>query len=96
MWVSAARALLCVAETEQRALMQKMLEQASVADVYYKRFGRGHAVWGNGSLLAVAMSYEMADEPFLDDPAYCRCWVVVFEALISWRHERAGFNQPRR
>lgn len=92
---AAARVLLSAPEQDQRALMLQMLERASVADVYYKRFGRGHSVWGNGSLMAVALSYDMAAEPFLDDPAYCRCWVVVFETLIHWRSERALLNQPR-
>lgn len=94
--VAAARALLCVADVERRGIMYQMLEQASVADAYYKRFGRGHSTLGNGSLMAVAMSRDMAAEPFLDDPDYCRCWVVVFEALITWRSERAALNRPRR
>lgn len=94
--VAAARALLNVAEADRRVVMQQMLERACVADLYYKRIGRGHPVWGNGSLMAVAMSYDLAPEPFLDDPAYCSSWVVVFEGLISWRSERAAFNRPRR
>lgn len=93
---AAARALLSVPEMDQRASMLEMLEHASVADAYYKRFGRGHPVWGNGSLMAAALCYDRAAEPFLDDPSYCRCWVVVFEALILWRSERALFNQPRK
>lgn len=90
---AAARVLLSVPEVDQRELMLQMLERASVADVYYKRLGRGHPVWGNGSLMAVALNYDMTAEPFLDDPAYCRCWVVVFETLIGWRSERALLTQ---
>lgn len=93
---AAARALLSVPDKDQRGLMLQMLERASVADAYYKRFGRGHPVWGNGSLMAVALCYDMVAEPFLDDPSYCRCWVVVFETLILWRSERALFNRPRK
>ena len=94
--VAAARVLLNVADDDRRGAMREMLWRASVADVYYKRFGRGHTAWGNGSLMAVAMTYDMAPEPFLDDPAYCSCWVVVFEVLILWRSERALVNRPRR
>jgi len=94
--VAAGRVLLGVPDASRRALMRQMLEQASVADLYYKRLGRGHPVWGNGSLMAVAMSHPMMHEPFWDDPEYCRCLVVVFEALILWRSERAALNRPRR
>lgn len=76
--------------------MRQMLEQASIADLHYKRLKRGHPVWGNGSLMAVAMTQEMAPEPFLDDQEYCRCFIVIFEELIRWRSERDSFNQPRR
>lgn len=93
--VAAARVLLKVADDERRRLMWEILWRASVADVYYKRLGRGHVSWGNGSLMAASMSYDMAPEPFLDDPTYCSCWVVVFEVLILWRSERALFNRPR-
>jgi len=76
--------------------MRQMLERASIADLYYKRLKRGHPVWGNGSLMAIAKTREMAAEPFLDDQAYCRCFVIVFEELIKWRSERASFNRSRK
>lgn len=94
--VAVARVLLWAPEVGRHALMRQLLEQASVADLFRKRLGRGHPVWGNGSLMAAAMSRPMMREPFLDDPDYCRCLVVVFEALILWRSERAALNRPRR
>jgi len=94
--VAAARVLLGVPRAERRRVMRQMLQQASFADQYYKRLKRGHPTWGNGSLMAAAGTREMAPEPFLDDPTYCRCLVVVFEELIRWRSERAAFNRPRK
>lgn len=76
--------------------MRQILEQASIADLHFKRLKRGHPVWGNGSLVAAALRREMAPEPFLDDQEYCSCFVVVFEELIRWRGERASFNRSRR
>lgn len=67
-----------------------------MADRFRKRLGRGHPVWGNGSLMAVATARPMLCEPFLDDPDYCHCLVVVFKTLITWRGERAAFNLPRK
>jgi len=94
--MAAARVLLRVPDGKRQAVMQQMLERASIADLYYKRLGRGHPEWGNGSLMAVAFGRDMAPEPFLDDPDYCSCFVVVFEALIRWRSERASFSRPRK
>ena len=94
--VAAARVLLRLPGIERRCAMRQMLEQASIADLYFKRIGRGHAEWGNGSLMAVAMGREMAPEPFLDDPVYCRCMMLVLEELIRWRRERAAINRPRK
>ncbi len=92
----AARVLLRVPHHERRAVMQQMLERASYADLYYKRIGRGHPEWGNGSLMSVAYTHEMAPEPFLDDLDYCSCFMVVFEALINWRSERAALNRKHK
>lgn len=94
--MAAARVLLRLPCDKRQAVMQQMLERASFADLYYKRLGRGHAEWGNGSLMAVAFARDMAIETFLDDPDYCSCFVLVFEALIQWRSERASFNRPRK
>lgn len=90
--VMAAKVLLGVGGAERAGLMREMLERAHTADLYFKRFERGHPSWGNGSLMAVAMGYDLAPEPFLDDPEYCHCWMVVFEAIIAWRNERAVFG----
>lgn len=91
-----ARVLLRYPRHMRQQLMRQMLEQANTAGLYFKRLKRGHPVWGNGSLMAVALAQDMAPEPFLDDPEYCHCFVVVFEELIRWRCERASFNQPRK
>lgn len=94
--MAAARVLLRLPGLERQTVMQQMLERACFADIYFKRFGRGHPEWGNGSLMAVALAQGLAPEPFLDDPDYCSCFVLVFEALIQWRSELALLNQPRK
>lgn len=94
--VAAARVLLLWPQHERRAIIEQMLEQASIADLHYKRLKRGHPVWGNGSLMAVAMTRKMAPEPYLDDPSYCQCFVIIFKELVRWRQERAAFNRPPR
>ncbi len=92
--VAAARALLALPEGQRRGKMQQMLDQAAAADLYRKRLGRGHPLWGNGCLMAVASRRPAPPEPFLDDPQYCKCLILVLETLLAWRAERAGRTSP--
>lgn len=94
--VAAARVLLALPKGGRLQAMRKMLERAGAADLYRKRLRKHHPDWGNGSLMAVAMGHEMRPEPFMDDPDYCRCLMVVFEGLLNWRCEKAAHNQTRR
>lgn len=93
--VAAARVLLRWPQHQRRGVMREMLEQASIADLHHKRLKCGHPIWGNGSLMAVAMARDMAPEPFLDDVSYCHCFLVIFEELMRWKGERMSLNQPR-
>ncbi|WP_194295022.1 DUF7742 family protein [Profundibacter amoris] len=94
--VAAALVLLRLPVSARTDAMRDMLEQAAAADLYRKRLGKGHPAWGNGSLMAVAMRWDRASEPFLDDPDYCRCLITVFSELLAWRSERAMFSRKRR
>lgn len=94
--VAAACALLARPDAERPVLMQRMLSEAAIADLYRKRLGRPHPIWGNGSLMAAARRRVRAAEPFLDDRDYCACLAMVFEALIDWRAERAALTGTRR
>ena len=93
--VAAARVLLALPKEGRLQAMRKMLERAGAADLYRKRFRKHHPDWGNGSLMAVAMRYKMRPEPFMDDLDYCRCLMLVFESLLSWRCEKAALNRTR-
>ncbi|MCI2398641.1 hypothetical protein [Aliiroseovarius subalbicans] len=82
--VAAAGCALLHAKTAARAgLMRRMLAEAEAADSYRRKTGCAHPVWGNGSLMAVAMARPRAREPFLDDPEYCACMALVFDALLA-------------
>ena len=85
----AARALFAVPPEARAALCQRMLREAEAADRFRLRHGRLHPRWGNGSLMAVARRYPMADEPGFDDAGYRRCFVMVLRALgARWRDKR--------
>ncbi|MFT5001409.1 MAG: hypothetical protein ACI861_002490 [Paracoccaceae bacterium] len=82
--VASARALLAVDEAKRCRLMQRLISEASLADVYRRHRGRAHPMWGDGSLEVAASSHDLMPEPYLDEVDYCQCMCVVFEALIQW------------
>lgn len=92
---AAARALLPVPPAERRKLAARLLYEANAADCYRKRFGKAHARWGNGTLMAAAMMRPLGREPRLDDQDYLECQCVVFEALSAHKAwKRSTFLQP--
>jgi hypothetical protein len=91
--VTAARVLLAAPRPERGRMLARMLEEADWADAFRRRTGRIHRLWGDGSLRAAAAARPRAAEPPLDDPDYCRCLLLVFEALLA---RRAGLSRRRR
>lgn len=65
--------------------MVKMIARANAADRYRYVTGRGHPIWGNGSLAAVAKTLPRTREPYQDDPDYCDCMLTVYAALKTQR-----------
>lgn len=84
----AARALLGVPSALRRAVLAQMLHKAHAADRYRKRTGDSHPIWGNGSLMSVARTGPLGNEPDLGNPDYCECLVQVLEAIVQWRVSR--------
>ena len=88
----AARALLCVQWVHRPEMAACMLQDADFGDRYTRRFGRVHAVFGDGTLSAAARKRPLANEPTLDDFAYCECLALVLQQLMAWRVERGQMN----
>ncbi|GAB4384016.1 DUF7742 family protein [Albidovulum sp.] len=87
--VAAARAILSRPEGAARRDVARWLEQAHAADLFRRRFRRCHPLFGNGSL-AGAVPYVPGPEPFLSDERYLQAIATVIEAILDWRHRRAG------
>jgi hypothetical protein len=90
--VAAARALFALSAEDRDKAMAVMLSRAEAADCYRRRFARAHPQWGNGSLMAVAMSRRLPPEPPLEDADYCRCLASVFAALADRRERILALN----
>mgnify|MGYP007046310310 CR=1 FL=1 len=86
--VAAARVLLALPSTRRGSTCRRMIAEADAAHRYSKRFGRSHALWGDGSLMSAAGFHAMCREPGFSDLDYCQCFEMVLNALIDWRLSR--------
>ncbi|WP_282157775.1 hypothetical protein [Shimia thalassica] len=65
-----------------------MIEQSHAAHRFFKRFGRAHPLWGDGSLMALAHRHQMRPEPGFANSEYCTCVELVLSELVTWRSDR--------
>lgn len=86
--VAAARVLLGVPGVARRTICRRMIGEAHTAHRYFRRFGKSHELWGDGSLMAAAHKRILLPEPGFSDTGYCGCFEMVLHELIDWRARR--------
>ncbi len=80
---AAACVLLALPQAQRKAVMALMVGEADAADAYRQRTGQLHPHWGDGSLMSAALARSHVREPFLDDPDYAACMLLVFRAFLD-------------
>jgi len=85
--VMLARRLLGLPEATWEGTVRQMLDRAHTADLYRKRTGRAHPLWGNGTLRDAARRYGSPPAPGFDDRSYCTCFGLVLKALCHRREK---------
>jgi len=80
--VAVARVLYGQPLVERALVLKRLIRTADWADGFRRATGRMHPVWGDGSLMTVALAAKPPPEPRLDDVDYCGCMAMVFEALV--------------
>ncbi|MCB2116553.1 MAG: hypothetical protein KDE00_09710 [Rhodobacteraceae bacterium] len=91
--VAVARRLLDLPVAGHKAAVAAFLDRAEAADRFRKRHGRAHPFWGNGSLMAVALSgAPPRGEPHLSDPVYLQAIATVIEGILD-RRKRATLTR---
>ena len=97
---SAARRLLLLPDDQWRDAIARALAIAHAADLFCKRLGRCHPIWGDGTLAAaVRVGGRLPAEPFLSDRRYLAAVGEVIDVILEWRSRqnvksplaRAGF-----
>lgn len=83
--VAAARVLLPLRPDLRAAMLDRLLDQTHAAHCFFKRTGRPHPDWGNGSLMARANVERQKPEPFASDVGYLACLALVIGALMARR-----------
>lgn len=79
----AARALLAVSRDTWPWLARRMVQEATWADKYRKRFGRRHLLWGDGSLRAAAARRVLARETAISDPGMGQAMALMLDVLLG-------------
>ena len=92
----AAAAVLPSAPRGQRAqLAQKIVTEADAAHRYFKRFGRPHLLWGDGSLLTRALASPRRIAPDLADSDFLHLFALMTLALAHHKSPQGrDFNLP--
>lgn len=69
-----------------------MLREAVRARAHLARTGRAHPIWGDGSLMTVALRRRPAGEPPLNDATFCRCLSSVLLRLAQGDFALGSFS----
>jgi hypothetical protein len=92
----AAAAVLAAAPIASRAeLARQILAQTHAAHAYFKRFGRPHALWGDGSLLTRALAFDHRTPPNLSDAAFL-CVLAQMARACAAHKGRQTCSSPLR
>ncbi len=86
--VAAARVVLAVPIARQSETCARLLKEAHWADMFTRRLGRPHPIWGGGTLLEAASRHKKAVEPTFDDVAYCEAFGLVLAQLAARKGEQ--------
>lgn len=89
--VSLATSLLAQPTAERSAFAALQLKLTDAADRYRKRFGKAHALYGNGTLSSCCAKMPKELERRLDDAEYAECLIKALEAVVAFR---SGEAQP--
>jgi len=85
-----ARALLLVPAERREALCRRIFGMAAEARAHTDLLHRLHSHWGDGTLSAAARRFALAEEPFLDDPAYLAYTRLVLRELDATLARSSG------
>lgn len=94
---AAARAVMDLPAADRKARLERMFAVAHAADIYRKRTGKVHRLWGNGTLYAAALAgcFNLPPRSDLADHGYVVALEDVLDALILWRSGRGNNRSCR-
>lgn len=86
--IAAARVLLAITPGAYPVAIDRMLAEAHFAHQYFKRLGRPHPLWGNGSLMGRAALMSQMREPFASDRQYLIALRAVIDGILRRKSEK--------
>ncbi|PSL20585.1 putative tail protein [Shimia abyssi] len=88
--VAVARWLQTLPQGQRAQAVEDVIERASAAHKFFRRFGRSHPDWGNGSLYGAITMPGAGPEPSFSNVEYCRSTALVLMKLTQFREFSAG------
>ena len=83
--VSLATCMLAQPRPERQRFAALQIQLADAADRYRQKFGKGHSIYGNGTLASCCAKMPRAQERRLDDTDYADCLIKALEAVVAFR-----------
>lgn len=87
---AAARAMMAVPEARRGPLLQRLLDEADLADRYRRTSGRAHPVFGNGTLMSAALARPQAHSAAPGDADYLACLAQAIDGVLDRRGRGPG------
>ncbi len=76
-----ARVLMRCPPARRQWVLCRMLTEANRAAAHRIQQGAAHPIWGNGSVMAVALRRPRAPEPSLGSPEFIGCLTMVLQRI---------------
>lgn len=77
-----------------------MIQHAHAADLFRKRMGRAHRLWGDGTLAEAArLCGARMREPNPGDLGYLQAMAVALDAILRWKSRNStqeGFSHRQK
>ena len=83
--IAAAAVLAAAPMASRSALAADILAQSHAAHAYFKRFGRPHPIWGDGSLLTRALAFDHRAPPNLSDAGFLSALAQMTRACAAYK-----------
>lgn len=90
--VALARCLMRAPVEKREAYAVRCVGIAFAGDIWRRKTGRAHPLFGDGTLQSACLGLPRAEEGVLDEPEYAKCWISALHAVLDARSAACAGN----